>query len=212
MKHSRDEGTVEERAEAREELTSGVKPAATRVPAARADDRRKIDKAFLVYLATAGDVRKTSVICRLPQARIQYIIEKENWAPKLEALEGLRKEGKHQQVAIELSRVASFVQASRMRELVDRGMDFVASLKNEKLFVHTSDRGARSVTAKVIIDLAKAMETAQACCARALGDKSVGEPLLGKDEAERSTALEVYESLTKLQSEPATDSVPTPSE
>jgi len=72
----------------------------------------------------------------------------------------------------EINRVVSYVQGDRLAKVLDKALDLFEDETRLRNAVHTTTEDGREiVTAKPLVELAKALETAHSIKYRALGDK-----------------------------------------
>lgn len=170
-------------------------------------DKSKIDvaRAFLAFASFAGDLEKTAYACNLPVETIQYLAADENWSAKISAAVAARSKGKGDDFEKNINRTINYVQAHRLRELVDKVLVRVTESK-ESLdeFLTETKVGRDGVTenfcGKGLVDLAKAMEIAQTLTYRALGDVPTDreEPGKEKNNALKGIGLDVMKALNNV--------------
>lgn len=72
----------------------------------------------------------------------------------------------------EINRVVSYVQGDRLAKVLDRALDlFEDEQRLQQAVVTVTEDGRQVITAKPLVELAKALETAHSIKYRALGDK-----------------------------------------
>jgi hypothetical protein len=130
---------------------------------------------FMTYLSFLGDAQKTAVALNLPLVQVEQLAIDNQWGPKVEALRALGREGGADTLARELNRVKSFIQATRLFNIVDRVIRYVT--QNDESFndfVTNHGKDNSNTTCKAVAELVKAAEIAQGMLYRAVGD-SLGE-------------------------------------
>lgn len=130
---------------------------------------------FMTYLGFLGDAQKTAVALNLPLAQVEQLAIDNQWLPKVEALRALGREGGADTLARELNRVKSFIQATRLFNIVDRVIRYVTQDEASfDSFVTNHGKDNSNTTCKAVAELVKAAEIAQGMLYRAVGD-SLGE-------------------------------------
>lgn len=79
-----------------------------------------IDKAFQTYASFSGDAVQTAHVLSIPVDEVLRLAEAHNWVSRLKAVFELQKTGKPKDVERAISRTINFVQAHRMRIVLDR--------------------------------------------------------------------------------------------
>jgi len=133
-----------------------------------------VSKIFLAFLHTAGDVTKTAQVADVSIKDVLYLSRVECWAGKLagagRAAASSPEDGL--KVSQELNRCANYVQAVRLRALIDQTIHWV--YENEEnlgqFLTEVNKQGKKLFSTKPLLDLTKAAETAHAITYRALGD------------------------------------------
>jgi hypothetical protein len=132
---------------------------------------------FQTYITFCGDVDRTAVALNLDAVTIEQLAQAENWKRKAEQWNGLR-EGDPRDVQIQINRAVNYVQAHRLRALLDL---VIADLQDEskgklidRLTVNT--KNGPEFKTRALTDLVKAAEACQLMTQRALGDTSEERP------------------------------------
>lgn len=172
----------------------------------QAIDKNKLDvlRIFETFVAFSGDVMRTAVACNLPPETIHALATSEGWHAKVKEWTTLR-EGSTADVAVQVNRAVNFVQAHRLRSLVDKVVTELTKLEPselvDKLSSHTRDKsglripGASTFSARALTDLVKAAESAHLMTQRALGDTAQERPETGETRKGSSIALLVQQAM-----------------
>lgn len=134
---------------------------------------------FLLYATFAGDLERTAAAAGLGTTQVLRIVDEENWTEKLKGIIELRKSGKPGDIEKAINRAISFVQAHRLRLVVDRAIRYFTGLSENDFQdqLMTGAPGTKPGEAKIvkmstraIADLASALEKCHAAAYQALGD------------------------------------------
>jgi hypothetical protein len=128
---------------------------------------------FQTYIAFNGDVPRCSLALDLPQPVIRALATDERWDDKLKDWSQLA-EGDLRDAQVQINRAVNYVQASRMRSIVDGLIsEFLKKTPAELmlLFTKATKDGSEFLT-RPLTDLVKAAEACQIMTQRALGDKN----------------------------------------
>ena len=133
-----------------------------------------VSKIFLAYLVACGDPVRAAQIAQCGTEDVLYLARTELWDAKLEqqaVLKGATPEEARQRTR-ELNRATCYVQALRLREIVDRTLAWCyEDEKNILNFaIETDKQGKKVFSTKPVLELVKAAEVCQAMLYRALGD------------------------------------------
>lgn len=137
-------------------------------------DRLDVSKIFLSYLACGGDIPKCADMADCTIGDVVYLARSEMWDKKLSESALVRGSGDGaKDKAREMNRMACYVQAIRLRGLIDKTLqriyedpDFIEAYCSEK-----NKQGKSVFSTKPVLDLVKAAEGVHAMTYRALGDK-----------------------------------------
>ncbi len=133
-----------------------------------------VSKIFLAYMVSHGDIRRTAQVAQCGADDVVYLASTELWDQKLaqqSVLTGASPEEARERTR-ELNRATNYVQALRMRELVDRTIKWCyEDEKNILNFcIEIDKQGKKIFSTKPMLELVKAAEVAQNLLYRALGD------------------------------------------
>lgn len=137
-------------------------------------DQLDVSKIFLAYLATSGDAAEAAEIAQCKIADVLYLAKTELWDKKLSESQIARGPSpeKAKEKGREINRMANYIQAVRLRALVDNTLQWI--FENEentvKFCQEVNKQGKKVFSTKPVLDLAKAAESIQNMTYRALGD------------------------------------------
>lgn len=170
-------------------------------------DKNKLDtiRIFETFVAFSGDVTRTAVACNVSPDTVHALAKAEGWHAKVKEWTTLR-EGSTADVAVQVNRAVNFVQAHRLRSLVDKVVTELSRLEPAELVsrlssVSTKGTGDNAVTreifsARALTDLVKAAESAHLMTQRALGDTAQERPENGETRKGSSIALLVQQAMS----------------
>lgn len=157
-------------------------------------------QAFQTYVAFNGDCNRTAVALGVAKSVVEAMRDEGSWEKHAEQWRTLQ-EGSSQDVSILVNRAVNFVQAHRLRGLIDKVVGKLSELPPDELvnLLSTKTRtkdGKFVVTgfsARQLTDLTKAAEAAHLMTQRALGDTVAERP----QETRRgsSIALQVQQAM-----------------
>jgi hypothetical protein len=154
------------------------------------------DRAFQLFCSFSGDIVRTAHALGVKPVDILRAADRLGWHKKLEPIFALQKSGKPGDVERSLSRSLNFVQAHRLRVILERVLDKLYALSPEELFelsmattTKTAKDGTvtetRMLNTKAFADIASSLERVHAMLYQALAD-SVSERVKRKDSADES--------------------------
>lgn len=133
-----------------------------------------VSKIFLAYLVAAGDPIRTSQIAQCRPEDVLYLARVELWDSKLaeQAVIKGSSPAESRERTRELNRATNYVQALRLREMVDRTIKWCYDDEKNILnfAIEIDKQGKKVFSTKPVLELAKAAEVAQTLLYRALGD------------------------------------------
>lgn len=133
-----------------------------------------VSKIFLAYLANHGDVLATAQTANVEIADVLYLAKVELWDLKMEK-QGIPRGSVSKETkarALDLNRMANYIQALRLRGTVDKILQFIYEdpANIQRFCTEIDKRGIPIPTTKPVLDLVKAAEVCHALTYRALGD------------------------------------------
>lgn len=136
-----------------------------------------VAQVFLIFMATIGDVDKTALALDIDPVFVAWLAEQEGWKEKVRRISVMSKSGKPGDWERAQNRALNFVQAHRVRMLIDRLLLHMVKM-DDKAFIknfETVQREQRNGTsARFFADVMSALEKVHTLSYYALGD-SVGE-------------------------------------
>jgi len=128
----------------------------------------------MCYCSFAGDLEKTSISAKVPIAVLQSLEHDFDWVAKLRKLKSGAGVSDAERTA---NRAVNYLQAQRMRDVLERSLRLIEDeeqllkLMLKFKFSREGEIEHVEVNPKAILDLTKALESAQNMSYRALGDK-----------------------------------------
>lgn len=129
-----------------------------------------VSQVFLVYMALIGDVPKVALALDLPESEIQEMADREGWSDKVRRISIISKSGKQGDYERAQNRALNFVQAHQLRRNIDRVIAHISSLDASEIVERTEANGRTVLSARLLTDLAKAIQTVHEASYNALGD------------------------------------------
>ena len=164
-----------------------------------------IAQVFLVFMATVGDTEKTALALDIDPAFVAWLAEQEGWQEKVRRVSVMAKGGKPGDWERAQNRCLNFIQAHRVRRLIDRlllsfiKMDEATFLKN---FQMAADKGRVGVSGRFFADITSALEKVHSLSYYALGD-SVGERMQrSEQEGGDRSAADIHAALISALNSP----------
>jgi hypothetical protein len=157
-------------------------------------------QAFLLYATFCGDVVKTAHALNVSPVAVLRVVDDEGWTEKLKGIIELKNSGKPGDLERGINRALNFVQAHRMRLIVERAIRHFTGMTEEafaemmtsgKEFTKDGKPAMLKMSTRAIADLASALEKAHACSYQALGDTA-------QDRGKRKEAEATVESMGGL--------------
>lgn len=153
---------------------------------------------FLTYLAFMGDVQRTSAALMVDPARVREAAEFEGWDARVKHLLSVKSDMGPDEFLRELNRVVNFVQAVRLRSVMDEVLKKVqgpdSSLDD---FLTTTTKDTTNRSAKGLLDIIKCCEAVHRMTYTALGDLPGKRSLDQGDSAKGSVALSILGALSQ---------------
>lgn len=167
------------------------------------------ENAFLLYAAFTGDLERTAHALGIRTIDVLNIANEDHWGEKLKGILDLKKTGKPGDIERAMNRALNFVQAHRMRLIIERAIRKLSSMTDEELeeYLFTDQTSGdkpmtvKRLTTRPLADLAAAIEKCHAMSYAALNDTTqerVKRDNLGKDEV---AAGEMHVQMARAMSE-----------
>lgn len=159
-------------------------------------------QAFQTYVAFNGDCQRTAVALNITLAEVQGMAAQGDWEKHAEQWKSLR-EGSSQDVSIQVNRAVNFVQAHRLRGLIDKVVSKLSDMPADELMdlLATKAKGkdgelrVTGFSVRQLTDLTKAAEAAHLMTQRALGDVTGERPDETKGNKGSSIAILVQQAM-----------------
>lgn len=173
--------------------------------------------AFLMYVECVGDVKRAAELLHMDPVVLQRMVDREYWAERVKPILELRKSTSPRDVERSINRALNFVQAHRMRHVLERLVTMLSNMTDDELFSYTCsevekfDKDGNSISiekklnTRAMTDLAHALEKMHMLSYYALTDtQSERVRKLNDDGAkERATSEEIHSAIasamTKIQ-------------
>lgn len=155
-----------------------------------------VSKVFQTYIAFSGDVDKTAIALNEDREIILQLASAENWPAKVKQWNTLHT-GDPKDVQIQINRAINYVQAHRLRSVVDRVIQHLGGGSDKELvdrLTVVTKHGAE-FKSRILTDLVKAAESCQLMTQRALGDTAAERPEDGPERKGSDIALQVLQAL-----------------
>lgn len=150
---------------------------------------------FLTYLAFLGDVHRTAAALNIEPAQVAQAAEFEGWQKKVAHLKSVRSDMGPDEFLRELNRVVNFVQAVRLRSIMDTVLAKLGTEESLNSWLTTYTKDTSNSTAKALLDVIKCCEAVHRLTYTALGDVPSQRTLKDGDSSKASTALAVLSAL-----------------
>ena len=136
--------------------------------------RIDVSQCFLLYMTVIGDVEKTAAALDYDPAFVAWLAESEGWKEKVRRISVMSKGEKPGDWERAQNRALNFVQAHRVRTLIDRLLVNLLGMKSDELLdtFETRDRSGNSTgySARFFADVMSALEKVHTLSYAALGD------------------------------------------
>lgn len=167
-------------------------------------DKTKLDvsQIFLVYMAVVGDVDKTALSLDLDPKIVQSLAQSEGWSEKIRRISYISKSSKPGEWERAQNRALNFVQAHRVRSLIDRLINHFAEQTPEEMVEKNKSREDLP-SAKFLSDLLSAAEKAHHLSYAALGDTVAEREGRVDEEGNSVSAATIHASLIAALNNPA---------
>jgi hypothetical protein len=134
------------------------------------------ENAFLLYAAFTGDLERTAAALGVRPKDVLLVATEENWNEKLKGILDLNKSGKPGDIERAINRALNFVQAHRLRMIIERVIKRLTNMTPEELeeylFTSTNKAGDEisKLSTRALADLASALEKCHSLSYQALND------------------------------------------
>lgn len=176
------------------------------------------EQAFMVYASFSGDAFKTAAAMSVPETEVFQAEREGKWRDRLEAVVKLKSHGKPGDVERGFNRVNNFVQAHRMRCVLDRVVsrlysldtqgviDFASTITVRKLRGVDDEIEEHKIGTRVFSDLLTAIEKCQMLTYMALGDTAT-ERKVRNEQGDEVASRDIHAQIAEAVSKAAGDNV-----
>lgn len=187
------------------------------IPPIDPETQAEIDRpqVFLLYATFCGDVEKTAHAVGLRPIDILRVADEEKWNDKLKAILELKKSNRPGDIERAINRALNYVQANRMRLLVERVLHKLSMMTGHDLekYIFTEHEPKTGLpfsklTTRALADLASALEKAQAMTYLALGDTTQDRNRRKEDDAGEHSGSQMHEQIAAAMGAVAASSSP----
>ena len=156
-----------------------------------------VSSIFEHYLTFGGDSDKTAIALNLDPQDVRQLAIVERWSEKVERWNQVRQEGS-KDVQIQINRAVNYVQAHRMRSILDKLVTELSAKDSTELVELLTTHNAHGSTfnTRALTDLVKGLEACQAMTARAIGDTADERPDESKTQRGSAIALKVMQAMS----------------
>ncbi len=162
------------------------------------------ENAFLLYAAFCGDLERTAHALNIRTMDVLRMADEENWNEKLRGILELKKSGRPGDVERMINRALNFVQAHKMRMVIERVLCRITKLTPEELEDYmfsgkVSKDGdiEKKLSTRAIADLASALEKCHAMTYAALNDSAPERAKRNDKEDGAASAADMYVRITE---------------
>lgn len=164
---------------------------------------------FLLFATFAGDAVRTAAALGISPVAVLRVAEEEGWLTRLAPIIELSRSQRPGDWERACNRATNFVQAHRMRLILDRTVKRLTDMTAEELEdlieeKHTNKDGSVTVklSTRALADLASAIEKVQAATYQSLGDTAPERAKRkGSAEDEGDSAADIHAKLAKAMTE-----------
>jgi hypothetical protein len=151
---------------------------------------------FQTFIAFGGDVTRTAVATSIDRKVVEQLAKSENWADKIREWMTLR-EGDPRDTQIQINRAVNYVQAHRLRSVLDMMVTHLSKMTPDQLetLLTKTSKSASEFSARPLADITKAVESCQLMTQRALGDTLGERPISEGKEGGSDIALQVLKAM-----------------
>jgi hypothetical protein len=161
---------------------------------------------FLTYLAFMGDVERTAAALMADPARVAEAARFEGWDKKVKHLRQVQSDMGPDEFLRELNRVVNFVQAVRLRSIMDEVLKKIMGTPDGlDNFLTANTKDTSNASAKSLLDVIRCCEAVHRMTYTALGDIPGRKTLEEGDSAKGSVALSILGALSQGVSTPDPD-------
>lgn len=167
--------------------------------------RADVSQIFLLFTLLIGDADKTAAALDLDPAFVQWLATQEGWHEKVRKLTVMSKTGKPGDFERAQNRALNYIQAHRVRMLMDRVLVELTETPKDMLAERfkSLDRSGKpnGISAKFFADITAAMDKVHHLSYNALGD-SVGERLDRAKDNDNASVNDIHTALIQALNNP----------
>lgn len=163
-----------------------------------------IAQIFLVFMATIGDVEKTALALQLDPEFVLWLAEQEGWQEKVRRVTVMSKSEKPGDWERAQNRCLNFVQAHRVRTLIDRLLLSLTNMTAEEFksdFTNRDAKGNSHLSARFFSDIMAALDKVHHLSYQALGD-TIGERVERKEKDGEGSVDAIHAALIQALNNP----------
>lgn len=176
------------------------------------------ENAFLLYATFTGDLERTAHALGVRASDVLLVATEEKWNEKLRGILDLKKSGRPGDIERCVNRALNFVQAHRMRMIIERVVKRLTGMTDEELeqYMFTENtlgtdkvpRTYKKLSTRALADLASAIEKCHSMSYMALND-SAQERVRRNDESGGEVAAgDMHVQIAKAMQEAAKSKTP----
>lgn len=170
---------------------------------------------FLVFMSLIGDEGRTATALDLEPAFVEWLAEQEGWKEKVRRISIMSKSEKPGDWERAQNRALNFVQAHRVRLLIDRLLQILTKDSDEdaesllKRLSTMGKDGHCNISARFFADLTSAMEKVQTLSYYALGDSVAERRDRSEQKGSEVSAAQIHAALLQALNSPVSQGVST---
>ena len=160
------------------------------------------EEIFRLYATFAGDLERTALACHRPVDEIAEMAEVGKWQRRIAVLIKLNQSGTPGDVDRGVNRALNFVQADRLRSLIEKVVRMLTNMSETEMCEHllsvTTDSFGNTtsrILTRPFADLATALEKCHAMTYQALSDTATDRKDRRESEDKHATAGEMHMAL-----------------
>lgn len=161
------------------------------------------DNVFMLYASFCGDVDRTAHATQLSPDEVRALALAGSWDTKLKPIIELRKSQKQDDVERAINRALNFVQAHRMRKILEATIRRISAMTPDELTEATTMRQIgkdgevirETLSTRPLADLASALEKCHALTYMALNDTATERKARPEASADDLGASEIHAKL-----------------
>ncbi len=190
-------------------LLTRLSSAANRKPTAIIDP----EDVFRLFATFTGDLERTAVAAHLSVEQVNEMAIAGEWNKRISVLIKLQKSGIPGDVERGVNRAINFIQADRMRRVIERVINSLSNMSHEEMMANllciSEDKMGNTVSkimTRPFADLATALEKCHAMTYQALNDTATDRKGRMETEDQNATAGEMHmalvDAMAKVRSQP----------